>query len=65
MIRALRRFLLRHRWLRDYEKSLNRRAQVEQELFDVANGKRPLPDRDKCRELALRLGVPDDWKAKP
>ena len=65
MIRALRRFLLRHRWQHDYEQSLNRRVQVEQELFDVANGKRPLPDREKCRELGLRLGVPEEWKGRP
>lgn len=38
--------------------SLNRRVAVEQELFDCASGKRPLPDAAKCRELALRLGTP-------
>jgi len=39
---------------------LNRRAEVEQQLFDVANGKRTLPTAVECREWALRLGVPSD-----
>ncbi len=49
------------RWLRDYEISLNRRAEVEQELFDVANGKRPALTPERCRELAMKLGVPAEW----
>lgn len=40
---------------------LNRRAAVEQELLDVANGKKDLPDRAQCRAWAMRLGVPTDW----
>lgn len=43
---------------------LNRRGEVEQILFDCAKGKRPLPDKDKCRELAMRLGVPDEFANK-
>lgn len=39
---------------------LNRRAEVEQELFDAANGKRPMPDAAQLRTWALRLGVPSD-----
>lgn len=38
---------------------LNRRAEVEQELLDVANGKKPLLSRNRCRKLALKLGVPE------
>jgi len=57
-----RRFFGRHRWLGDYEKSLNRRAQVEQELLDIANGKAPMPSREACREMALKLGVPEKWR---
>lgn len=39
---------------------LNRRVEVEQRLLDASTGKRPPPDRDECRALALRLGTPDD-----
>ena len=60
--RRLERFVGRWMWLREYEISLNRRAEVEQELFDAARGKRPLPDAEQCRKLAVRLGVPDKWK---
>lgn len=48
-------------WMREYEKSLNERAKVEQELFDCANGKAPLPSKEQCRQWALRLGVPSEW----
>lgn len=63
--RRLERFVGRWRWMRAYEISLNRRAEVEQELWDCSHGKRPLPDAGKCRELALRLGVPDEWRDAP
>lgn len=49
-------------WMRAYEKSLNERAKVEQELIDCANGKRPLPAEGQCREWARRLGVPAEWR---
>lgn len=49
-------------WMRAYEKSLNDRAKVEQELIDCANGKRPLPADEQCREWARRLGVPAEWR---
>lgn len=42
--------------------AMNRRVKVEQYLFDCANGKKPLPDATKCRELALSLGTPS-WGA--
>lgn len=42
---------------------LNRRVEVEQILFNCAAGKQDLPDKDQCRELALRLGVPDEITA--
>lgn len=64
MLSKIKRFLLRHRWQRDYELSLNRRAAVESELLECASGKRPLPDKEKCRELAARLGVPAEWKGR-
>lgn len=49
-------------WMRAYEKSLNERAKVEQELIDCANGKRPLQTDEQCREWARRLGVPAEWR---
>jgi len=52
----------RWRWIRSYEKSLNERAKVEQELLDCAAGRRPLPDQDQCRQWAVRLGVPSWWR---
>jgi hypothetical protein len=48
--------------LRNGYYELNRRAKVEQELWDAANGKAPLPDQEKCRDLAVRLGVPDEFR---
>lgn len=39
-------------------KILNRRVAVEQELFDMAAGKKPMPDAAKLRELAMKLGDP-------
>jgi len=52
---------LRYRWKqwRDMPALLNRRASVEQRLFDAASGKNPLPDADECRRLALKLGTPE------
>lgn len=44
--------------IRDREDALNRRAAVEARLLDAASGKRPLPDRKECQELAFKLGVP-------
>ena len=44
--------------MREYEQGLNRRAEVEQKLWLAAGGG-PLPDREKCRGWALRLGVPE------
>jgi hypothetical protein len=51
---------LKARWwiLRNHGKSLNRRAVVEQFLWDCFHGKRPLPDKEACKHLALHLGVP-------
>ncbi len=46
-------------WMRSYEVSLNRRADVEDVLTSVANGKRGPLSQDECRELAAKLGVPD------
>ncbi len=42
----------------DFDDVLKRRVAVEQFLFDCASGKRPLPDKDVCMTLALKLGTP-------
>jgi len=41
---------------------LNRRALVEQRLLDAYHGKRPIPTREECLELAKTLGVPDEYR---
>lgn len=50
-------------------KIINRRATIEQELFDMAAGKLPMPDAVKLRDMAMRLGDPslmpppaDQWQ---
>lgn len=40
--------------------SLNRRAQIEQLMFDAACGKRAMPTPAELREWALKLGTPDE-----
>ncbi len=52
-------------WMRDYELSLNRRGNVEAELFEIANGKKPIPtDKEQFRKWAHALGVPVEWLAR-
>lgn len=41
---------------------LNRRAAVEQTLLNCAAGRQPLPTAEMCMDLALRLGVPDEYR---
>lgn len=41
-------------WVADF---LNRRVTAEQELLDIAGERKYLPTRERCRELALKLGV--------
>ncbi len=38
--------------------AIKRRANVEQALYDMANGKEAMPDQAKLRELAEHLGTP-------
>lgn len=42
---------------------LSRRAEVEKTLLDMANGKKPMPDASKLRELARELGDPTSQEA--
>lgn len=48
----------RWRLIRNHGDELNRRVEVEQVLFNMAAGKRPLPTQDECRALAIKLGTP-------
>ena len=53
----------------DLDKSLSARisrsVDVEQILFDMANGKLALPNQQDCRVLALRLGTPKkEWSTQ-
>ena len=42
--------------------ALNRRVKVERYLWDAVGGKQPLPDKEKCREMALTLGIPTEYR---
>jgi hypothetical protein len=44
---------------------LNRRATVEQWMFDAASGKRPMPTPDELRQWALHLGTPGEPPSAP
>lgn len=64
----LKRWVHRLRTWRNYGDMLNRSVGIQNELFQMAAGKKPLPDREKCRELALKLGTlthywPKRWKS--
>lgn len=41
-----------------------RRVEVEQRLLDAFTGKRPLPTREECRDLAHTLGIPDEYRER-
>lgn len=43
---------------------IKRSVEVEQYLFDAARGKKPLPDAQKCRDLANTLGVSDEYRGR-
>ena len=41
---------------------ISRSTDIEQHLFNVANGKAPLPSKQDCRVMVLRLGTPKaEW----
>jgi hypothetical protein len=48
--------------MKQYEKSLNDRAEVEQILLDVSRGVRHMLTPKECRMLAMKLGVPKEWR---
>ena len=45
-------------------KEMFRRVRVENELWDIVHGKRPLPDEKECKEWAIILGVPEEFRGK-
>lgn len=68
--RSLKRFVRRFvRWkyvvltCRDYHNRLNRSVDVETALWLVASRKRGPLTPDECRQLALKLGVPDEFRS--
>lgn len=56
---------MRARWrlIRNHGDELNRRVTVENYLWACVAGKKPLPDKDKCQELAVKLGVPTQYRS--
>lgn len=50
-------------WYNMYQ-AWNRSVDVQIYLLRCAQGKEPLPDEEKCRELALDLGVPDKYRKR-
>ena len=59
----LRRFFFKLRTFRTYGARLNRAVAVEA-LIAAASGERGPLSREECRELALKLGVPDCYRRK-
>lgn len=64
--RLVRRFV---RWkyvvltYRDYAARLNRSVEVESVLLACAAGKRDMLSKEECRQLAYKLGVPDEFRS--
>lgn len=44
--------------------NIERRAEIEQHLLNVATGKAPMLTQQDCRVLALRLGTPKAYWPK-
>lgn len=42
----------------------SRSATIEEQLMGIGVGKRDLPTREECREWAIKLGVPDEFREK-
>ena len=61
---ALRRLISRWPTFKDHADSLNRRAEVENVLWNFAAGKRKMLTQDDCRKLALKLGVPSAYQGR-
>jgi hypothetical protein len=53
-----------HDTMRMLEKALNRRVAVENEMWNCICGKHELPDKNKLKEWAIKLGVPEENTSK-
>ena len=42
-----------------------RSAPIEEALLQIGMGKRDLPTREECKEWGVKLGVPEEYRAKP
>ena len=63
--RAMMQRLKARCWIiRNSGDAIKRRVRVENYLHKAAAGKEPLPNAQKCRELAVDLGVPTDWRKR-
>ena len=67
IIDKYRRLQARWRIISRHGKELNRRVTIENELLAIAKGDAPLPTKDQCRVMALKLGTPveywrEDWR---
>lgn len=62
IIRKLTRWRFVLLTFHDYAARLNRAVQVEATLLDCANGKRPPLTPDECQQLAVKLGVPEEFR---
>lgn len=61
-IELLREELQRER--AEHDKDLNCRVSVETRLLATARGKKPPPDAFECKEMALKLGIPDEYRTE-
>ena len=62
MIDYIRRLRARVRRWRSLDADLNDRARVELRLWATVSGKKPAPDAEECRQMAIRLGVPAEYR---
>lgn len=56
---VVRRWIYAFRNFRNYPAELNRRASVEQQMWDCVAGRKPMPNREQLAEWARKLGIPD------
>jgi transcriptional regulator with XRE-family HTH domain len=48
-----------------FGKSLSARVKVENQIANILAGNFPLPDKEKLKEWAILLGVPEDDRLPP
>ena len=52
------------RLLKGNGEELNKRVEIENDLLLISKGKKPLPTKDGCRIMALKLGTPKQYWRK-